>query len=1049
MKWLVKICGGLVNLVFLAVALGVITAVAYFFGNDYLLNLSILGNDSAIALTYIAWLDRFWPKVPLWYPLHGGGISFVKGYSILADFLVVWLSRLAGINIFQAFRWVFFASVPLAAIGLHFLGWRLFKSQVAGLMAAVMFLLSPITWTWLFQWGFFGFAVSIVFFPWACFFFDFFLQSKGRGRGFWLLATEAFFILTTLTHVLTGMVLAVTFVFQAFLTQKPKKALADLVTVGGLFLVLAAFWLLPFYRYMTLANREGLLDLNPEIMEESMKVNWDVLLAMEGITINHPHFVYRNIALAPAVWLAAAGGIVLSIFRKKARPWGALAVLAFVWTVWYGPFELVNKVSPILGNFYTPRSAWIHLQLVAPLLAGYGLWSVFELPVSLLRRFKATAGKVIYWFLALTILPLFSFWLGAELIIRLADKLESPNYMVYGGERGGRRLNQIWESPINDICAFGDPKPEACRSRILHKYFLVNELLANCEEETEQPGSFCWQVAHGLPTDEAVRAAAAGCRQEGKEKWCVALTPSLAEQLAWKNWPWPIKVPATGVDDRLTENEIVKVLPEEAGLRLDTSPQLGGLAKTLNIYTDYAQVNAYTYQLSLFHSMWGYYQGAAFSRTLGSPRAVADLARWLGVRYILVQRDVDPVEKYSPEYWEKVAESDGGGQAWRLKEQEELVSWEEKPTVLMVGQFEKRPYELVFRLANEGMMPYERYFLVEGKENGRIDDYTAEGLAQFEMIVLHGYQYDDQERTWGKLAKYLEQGGRVWVETGWQYAAQDWQLEEAPACLPMKSLGWEKYDPKGSFKLEGVIGQGAVEVGKFTPLEWEGEAWGVSGGGRDQVRDWAKVILSYEDQPVVVGGNWGKGKIVWSGMNVFAHAYDKKNEEEVKFLGLAFDWLAEGLPRKELKASFSREYPDRVEINLEEGASGKTTVYWREAYHPDWRAKRVGVNGEQQKLKVYRGGPGMVLVRLGEVQKGEKVILEFKPGWPDVTAKWISILGGLGFAFWLTDKVVLGGKLTKGLGKKFGWEKLRGRLVFSDWKKGVKSWWESDKDEEG
>ena len=77
----------IVRLAFLFISVAIVFGVAYLLGHVFFHGLR--GNDSFNALNNIHWLDRFFPKIPYWYPLQGGGVSFTWGYPLLSSILPV------------------------------------------------------------------------------------------------------------------------------------------------------------------------------------------------------------------------------------------------------------------------------------------------------------------------------------------------------------------------------------------------------------------------------------------------------------------------------------------------------------------------------------------------------------------------------------------------------------------------------------------------------------------------------------------------------------------------------------------------------------------------------------------------------------------------------------------------------------------------------------------------------------------------------------------------------------------------------------------------
>ena len=142
----------------------IILALAYILGHSIFTE-GRIGSDGALHVAYASWLNQFFPGIPHWYPHQGGGESLLHGYPLFAHYLAVIVHRITGLSILSAFQTVVFVSFPLTAFGIYLLGWSVLRKQTIGLIAAILFLLAPITWTWIYQWGFLAQAVAMVFVP--------------------------------------------------------------------------------------------------------------------------------------------------------------------------------------------------------------------------------------------------------------------------------------------------------------------------------------------------------------------------------------------------------------------------------------------------------------------------------------------------------------------------------------------------------------------------------------------------------------------------------------------------------------------------------------------------------------------------------------------------------------------------------------------------------------------------------------------------------------------------------------------------------------------
>ena len=76
-----------------------------------------------------------------------------------------------------------------------------------------------------------------------------------------------------------------------------------------------------------------------------------------------------------------------------------------------------------------------------------------------------------------------------------------------------------------------------------------------------------------------------------------------------------------------------------------------------------------------------------------------------------------------------------------------------------------------------------------------------------------------------------------------------------------------------------------ADTSSFSPLIFDdGSPWDFPYTDEEAVRPWAKVVLRQAGHPVIVSGTLGKGKVIWSGANLFYHARSYGNIEETAFI---------------------------------------------------------------------------------------------------------------------------------------------------------------------
>jgi len=949
-----------------AATAAIVLVLSYLLGHGMLDGI-LQGSDSPLHVGYAVWLDQHLPQLPHWYPLQGGGGSILHGYPVLAHLAVVLLHRLTGLSILQAFRLLSFASFPLTALGVYALSWSVFRRQTIGLLAAVFFLLAPVTWTWMYNWGFFAQQVAMVFLPLSLIAFDRALHHQlarkfsGRGR-LWFAVLIVLVVVSSLCHMMVGaaevMGIVLLTVFSAMSAQSGNRrrtlrgGLKIILLLGFVAGVLLAGYVVPFYAYGQVANREG---LNTPPAEQLHKLPIPEFFGLKAI---NPLEILTRMQFPFIVAGFALIGIVLALMlsRRRAPEEAKPQILALslvvptIITLSTGLVALVLRLTPFLFRFINFRSALLLTMVLMPAMAAYGVWT-------------------------------------------LAWSLLHPRLLLGLGPRttgAGRSLTSAIAPLATSFLAL----------LIVGASILPASAFAASREKTLSFGPAAVDLVDLWDKEEA-----------GEE-------PPLLEQLAPGNWPAPS---LNDSDPKISRSmELVSLLPTERPLRIDVSPYQGRIAMDLPTYGDVSQINAYTYTISLVHAMWGYQQNVFYSRETpatesGNPRSLNDLSQWFGTQYVFLRATDDPVETYQAAGWELTHE-DGDLQVWHDPKAPPMATATTRPTVLVVGRPDSDAYMTIFRIANNGMLPYADALLVEGQP--RVDRYTLEQLRPFDAVLLYGYDYRDGTEAWETLAAYVNQGGNLFVDTGWEFWIPDWEFERAPEVLPVERLAWTDYGPATQYDLETPEIAGEIDVTKFKPLVWEGSPWMLSGAEANDVRGWGRVVLAANGRPLVVAGEYGAGKVVWSGMNLLGHArYGETNEEELRFLGNLVRWLTGGRPSQELPAPvIRRDNPDSVSLAFTPVLGDVTWLYWREAFYSNWHAFLTDGGGERE-IPIYRGGPGFMLMPIEAATEAATVQLRWIPSSAERVAVIFSGIGVL-----LLVALVLDGLFLQGNG--FTWLKI-------------------------
>ncbi|MCJ7827784.1 hypothetical protein MUP65_01405, partial [Patescibacteria group bacterium] len=312
-----------------------------------------------------------------------------------------------------------------------------------------------------------------------------------------------------------------------------------------------------------------------------------------------------------------------------------------------------------------------------------------------------------------------------------------------------------------------------------------------------------------------------------------------------------------------------------------------------------------------------------------------------------------------------------------------LASVSTKPAVLVIGSEDKNAYMDVFRAVTRGGFSFDQALLVKGTT--KIDDYSLAQLEQFSLVVLHGYSYRRQVKAWGLLREYVRGGGNVFIDTGWQYVAKDWGKvtggdQFVPVTffdpLPVTKTAWGEIGTQWEgVEITSQLADG-INLADFGPLVWEGQVWGLALAKRGDLQSWAEPVLTKQDQVFMAKGIYGKGKVVWSGMNLLGHALDKENSAEYQFIGNVFEFLLDSGEFEEGEVLINWDDPDRVELTLTKVPSSPAFLYWAETFTPDWKAY-LEREGKKEEVKIYPAGPEFRAIPLSNLSAGDKLVMEY------------------------------------------------------------------------
>jgi hypothetical protein len=204
----------------------------------------------------------------------------------------------------------------------------------------------------------------------------------------------------------------------------------------------------------------------------------------------------------------------------------------------------------------------------------------------------------------------------------------------------------------------------------------------------------------------------------------------------------------------------------------------------------------------------------------------------------------------------------------------------------------------------------------------------------------------------------------LFIDTGWQFVSQDWQSSIIPTPSPVTRTTWSAFGKQWNLTIPDTSFSKGIDFSKFPPPVSDNASAGFSVASSDDLRSWAEPILMGWGHVFIAAGEYGKGRVIWSGMNLISTSLDSSqnnNYQESSFLSNLLTWLVQGNTTSQSIAYHVQSWESQKLILSINQTAGTYGVFIRQAYFPNWKAS-LEYAGQFQELNIYQAGPYLTYV---------------------------------------------------------------------------------------
>lgn len=908
-------------------AVGVVLAASIVLVVAYVLSWQLLwggmaGSEAPFHLHLIQWVATTFPNLPWWYPWDGMGVSYREAYPLASHWLSVAASQLFSTSLEGGAQVVQFALMPASALGVcAFFAWRL-KRPMAGVVAAVLFLISPLPWVEWTRFGLFASWAGMPLFMPAVISLDVFFVAWLAGVNGWRMRAGAggYIAFTTLMGTVSPHLLAAPLLMAAaYALAVPSSARARvwrwlLLVVPGLWIgvvLLSMFWLGGELQYLSVVRSHWAGAGTNFDIDRLTPIDLSNLLSIHSLNSGDLGSLY---SISPAVLLPAIAGAIVGWRYGFVRMFFVLTCVSVALMAFrdlYRPFFAIPGFAEF--GVLAHRPFLLLASFGAPIVAAVGLC---DLPVRVIGLLPRVASRRLMVPASVFLIAV----LVAGDLVGFAARVQGGGSQLAYGPGITSNGGDVWQRKSNAS--------------------LANQLLD--PRQWRRP-----QISCDL-----------GC-------------PNAHEHLAMLGATFPSP-------------------PQRAELNSNVA-QLDMAFHTL---VGGGITHSYNDQSIPSRELAGWLEQSMLMEPGTTTKS--QLADALGVdAVVLSAAQAERASDYRQMSWSQVSSNPI---AFVNPAPSGLAAqWESGTAVLVVGSTQASTpalYNFVFERATTGLLPFSTAWLVRGT-TPYIDDYSDADLGRFAGVILLGYRYHDRDAAWSRLDRFVRGGGSLFVETGWQYVDPDWDLGAAPSTLPVPTLKWSVLDPSATVVVDGQVD---AAFGRFT---YGGGGWGASSA--TGLRPGATELVRVGDRVVAARWTVGRGRVLWSGMNLLAHEASSGSAEEDQFTAAQLAWLFAPAADAGTQDAIQPVWTDGDHATLSlHAASRPSLVLLKESLFPGWSARLFTPSGTQQ-VDLVGSEMDFILARIGPVPAGSTLVFTYGPTLFEQATWWLSLLFLAALATWLVQ----------------------------------------------